>query len=179
MRRSWAERSGLKALVPEGDNAASALYQSRGLETRQDGINYCLKTLDGLYGNLLVEKDGVEGKYTRDQIKCINPRKDDGTQTCQPARVYTTDGISPAVYAQDNGRMNILEETPTMAIGSMQKNAAIMEELSATVCGAAGMGGGQTVMVTVKQEPPAEPPKEKHGLRLLLSKLKKKSGRTE
>lgn len=44
------------------------------------------------------------------QIECVNPRKDDGTQTYQQDRTYTADGIVPAVTAQLNGRTQIVDE---------------------------------------------------------------------
>jgi DNA (cytosine-5)-methyltransferase 1 len=42
-------------------------------------------------------------------IICINPRKEDGTQTYQQDRVYDPEGYLPAVTSQLNGRMNIIE----------------------------------------------------------------------
>jgi DNA (cytosine-5)-methyltransferase 1 len=40
-------------------------------------------------------------------IKCINPRKEDGTQTYQQDRIYEADGILPALTSQLDGRFNI------------------------------------------------------------------------
>lgn len=40
-------------------------------------------------------------------IECINPRKDDGTQTYQQDRVYNSDGIVPAQTSQLGGRFNV------------------------------------------------------------------------
>ena len=36
-----------KDLIPKGDDTASALIHSRGLETRKDGISHCLKGAEG------------------------------------------------------------------------------------------------------------------------------------
>jgi DNA (cytosine-5)-methyltransferase 1 len=41
------------------------------------------------------------------EITCINPRKEDGTQTYQQDRVYDTDGVMTALSAQLAGRFNI------------------------------------------------------------------------
>ncbi|MBD8026443.1 DNA (cytosine-5-)-methyltransferase [Ureibacillus sp. Re31] len=42
-------------------------------------------------------------------IKCINPRKEDGTQTYQQDRIYETDGNMVALSSQLSGRFNIVE----------------------------------------------------------------------
>lgn len=54
-------------LIPEGDNEASALIHSRGLETRKDGICHCLKGgTGGSSKNFLVERQLTE--------VCVNDR---------------------------------------------------------------------------------------------------------
>lgn len=41
------------------------------------------------------------------EVQCINPRKEDGSQTYQQDRVYDTDGVMTALSAQLAGRFNI------------------------------------------------------------------------
>jgi DNA (cytosine-5)-methyltransferase 1 len=43
------------------------------------------------------------------EITCVNPRKEDGTQTYQQDRVYDTDGVMTTLSAELAGRFNILE----------------------------------------------------------------------
>ncbi len=42
------------------------------------------------------------------KIYCINPKKEDGSQTYQQDRIYQTDGIMPALSAQLDGRFGII-----------------------------------------------------------------------
>lgn len=53
-------------------------------------------------------------------ISCVNPRKEDGTQTYQQDRVYDSNGIVPAVTSLLNGRMNVLEENKKLTTEDIQ-----------------------------------------------------------
>lgn len=54
------------------------------------------------------ENHNEQGVFVKD-IKCINPRKKDGSQTYQQDRVYETEGNMVALSSQLSGRFNIVD----------------------------------------------------------------------
>lgn len=66
-------------------------------------------SVDGISPTVTAVAGGTHHiKILEPQIDCINPRKEDGTQTYQLDRTYTPHGIVPAVTSQLGGRMNII-----------------------------------------------------------------------
>lgn len=66
-----------------------------------DGLSPTLSTMQG---------GGQEPKVLVPEVQCINPRKEDGTQTYQQDRVYDTDGVMTTLSAQLAGRFNIKQD---------------------------------------------------------------------
>jgi DNA (cytosine-5)-methyltransferase 1 len=73
------------------------------LQTRED-----FTCLDANYAKGLDNHGARTGLMVK-EITCINPRKEDGTQTYQQDRVYDTDGVMTTLSAELAGRFNILE----------------------------------------------------------------------
>ncbi|MEC0269078.1 DNA (cytosine-5-)-methyltransferase [Paenibacillus anseongense] len=77
----------------KGDDYIKRVYSPTGLSP-------CLPTMQGggQVPKVIVEQSNV---------RCINPRKPDGTQTYQQDRIYSVDGVMTALSAQLSGRFNI------------------------------------------------------------------------
>lgn len=89
-----------KDLIPDGEDAASALIHSRGLETRKDGISHCVKGgTGGSSKNFLVERTPLTEV-------CVNDRgfvdKQPQVSDVVPTLRAENHGNHPKVIERDN-----------------------------------------------------------------------------
>ena len=92
-----------KRLIPDSDDAASALIHSRGLETRKDGIAHCVKGgTGGSSKNFLVERNPATERERERESRSLTKAIDVGVgikQRNKKGDLYK--GISPTLLATD------------------------------------------------------------------------------
>lgn len=79
--------------------------ESDGLSNKSAGTG---TITDKRIVSTLTRKYGSVHSGGETYINCINPKKEDNTQTYQQDRIYDANGIMPALSAQLEGRFNIL-----------------------------------------------------------------------
>ena len=91
------------------------LMSSRFVNRNKDAG--CLVDSDKPKASTLSAMEYVKNGRQGDYILCINPKKEDGTQTYQQDRVYSAEGKMVALSATLGGRFNVAEPTCGRIVG--------------------------------------------------------------